>query len=171
MHEITWPTEYTPGLTDNFIANETIAAELTAADVWPLLVNAAEWAGYYENADDVRYPHGGGPVLSLGLRFDFVSFGSRLNAEVVELDEPADGRPGRLAWRGWNDGADDDTSISVHHAWLIEDLSGGRVRVVTQESQKGRLAAQLATLRPSPMLLRHQDWVDGLVAAARQRRR
>ncbi|OKH74622.1 polyketide cyclase [Mycobacterium sp. SWH-M5] len=167
MHEIAWPAEYAPGTTDNFISNEVIAGSLTAADIWPFLIDSSKWASYYDNVADFAYADGKGPGLAVGLRFSFVTFGSRLNAEVVELQGPGEGSPGRLAWRGWNDADDANTKISVYHAWLIEDLPGRRVRVLTQESQIGELAAQLATLRPSPMLVRHQDWVDGLVGAAR----
>ncbi|QIJ60794.1 hypothetical protein [Streptomyces sp. JB150] len=51
-------------------------------------------------------------------------------------------------------------------AWLVEDLPGGRVRVLTQETQRGRPAAELARQLPTPMLKGHQAWLDGLVRAA-----
>lgn len=44
-----------------------------------------------------------------------------------------------------------------------------RVRVLTQESRIGRPAAHLATMKPNPMLNGHQDWLDGLVNAARKK--
>ncbi|WP_308114508.1 hypothetical protein [Streptomyces sp. ISL-12] len=53
------------------------------------------------------------------------------------------------------------------HAWLVEDLPGGRVRILTQESQFGKPAADLAGQTPNPMLNGHQAWLDGLVRAAR----
>ena len=46
----------------------------------------------------------------------------------------------------------------MYHAWLVEDLAGGRVRILTQESQIGRPAAELAGKKPNKMLLGHQDW-------------
>jgi hypothetical protein len=49
----------------------------------------------------------------------------------------------------------------------VEDLEGGRVRVLTQESQIGKPAAELGKAKPNKMLLGHQDWLDGLVKAAR----
>lgn len=48
------------------------------------------------------------------------------------------------------------------HAWLLEDLDGGRVRISTQESQIGKPAVDLAKASPSPMLDGHQDWLNGL---------
>jgi hypothetical protein len=32
--DITWPARYTPGTTDNFVSNEVIVANLSAAQVW-----------------------------------------------------------------------------------------------------------------------------------------
>ncbi|WP_330350638.1 hypothetical protein [Streptomyces sp. NBC_00582] len=52
------------------------------------------------------------------------------------------------------------------HAWLVEDLPGARVRVLTQETQHDRPAAAPAQERPNPMLNGHQAWLDGLVGAA-----
>ena len=60
-----------------------------------------------------------------------------------------------------------DDRLDVHHAWLIEDLSGYRVRILTQETQKGKPAEDLAKAKPNPMINGHQDWLDGLVSAAR----
>ena len=50
---------------------------------------------------------------------------------------------------------------------LIEDLSHGRVRILTQETQKGKPAEALANAKPNPMINGHQDWLDGFVKAAR----
>ena len=77
----------------------------------------------------------------------------------------AEGKPGRLGWHGWV--GEDETRFDIHHAWLIEDLPGGRVRTLTQESQKGKPAQELAKKKPNVMINGHQDWLDGLVAAAR----
>lgn len=64
---------------------------------------------------------------------------------------------------------DPDEETDVYHAWLVEDLDGGRVRVLMQESQIGKPAAELSAQKPNKMLLGHQDWLDGLVAAAREK--
>lgn len=49
----------------------------------------------------------------------------------------------------------------------MEDLSGGRVRILTQESQCGGVFVEFSKKKPNPMVNGHQDWCDGLVAAAR----
>ena len=165
MNEIIWPEGYIPGFTENFVSNEIIVASLTAAQVWPLLSQAHRWPTYYNNSANVRYQDHAGPDLQDGVRFYFETFGFPVEAQCIECVAPTAGSPGRIAWHGW--AGEGDTRLDVHHAWLIEDLSGGRVRILTQETQKGKPAQGLAKARPNPMINGHQDWLDGLVAAAR----
>lgn len=166
MNEIIWPEGYLPGTTENFASNEVIVAGLSAAEVWPFLSNAPLWPSYYANSADVRFYDSKGPQLELDVRFYFSTFGFPVEAQVTEYVPPADGQPGRVAWHGW--AGEGDTRLDVIHAWLVEDLSGGRVRILTQETQKGKPAAELAKAKPNPMINGHQDWLDGLVAAARK---
>ena len=56
----------------------------------------------------------------------------------------------------------------MHHAWLVENLDGRRVRILTQETQKGKPAEELHNAKPNPMINGHQDWLDSLVEAARK---
>lgn len=168
MQHITWPQAYLPGFADNFASNEVIVAGLSMAEVWPLLAVATEWPGYYANAADIAFDGARGPQLEQGLRFRFSTFGFPVEAEVLECVPPAPGQAARLAWHGWVEG-DADARLDVHHAWLLEDLDGGRVRILTQETQNGAPARALAAAKPNPMINGHQDWLDGLVAAARQR--
>ena len=162
MHSIHWPTAYLPGSTDNFVSNESILPGVSAAQIWPGLNNTSAWPGYYANASDIGFHGGTGPLLHLGARFRFTTFGFLVEAEVTEYVPPADGQPARVAWHGWVEGGSAQR-LDVHHAWLIEDLDGGRVRILTQETQNGQPARTLATTRPNPMLNAHQAWLDGLV--------
>ncbi len=59
-------------------------------------------------------------------------------------------------------------SPNPHHAWLVENLDGRRVRILTQETQKGKPAEELHNAKPNPMINGHQDWLDSLVEAARK---
>ncbi|GGS43685.1 hypothetical protein AB0E75_06065 [Streptomyces griseoviridis] len=52
-------------------------------------------------------------------------------------------------------------------AWPVEDLPGGRVRVLTQESRYGGPAAGPVGRTPNPMPDGHQARPDGLIRAAR----
>lgn len=164
MSDILWPAGYVPGFTDNFCSNEVIVAGLATADVWPLLNEPERWPGYYRNSADVRFHGGRGPELEHGLRFFFSTFGFPVEAQVIEHVAPVEGQPTRVAWHGWS--GEGESRLDVHHAWLIEDLSGGRVRILTQETQNGAPARELAKAVPNPMINGHQEWLDGLVAAA-----
>lgn len=165
MSDIIWPAGYVPGFTDNFCSNEMIVTGLTAADIWPFLNIPTRWPTYYPNSANVRFHDGKGPELEADVRFFFSTFGFPVEAQVVEHVAPVVGQPARVAWHGWSgEGVD---RLDVHHAWLIEDLSGGRVRILTQETQNGAPAKELAKANPNPMINGHQDWLVGLVAAVR----
>lgn len=165
MSNILWPAAYLPGSTDNYVSNDIIVAGLSAAEVWPHLDDTLAWPTYYGNVSDIRFDDGSGPRLSQGARFRFTTFGFAVHAEVTEYQPPAPGVPARVAWHGWVEG-DAATRLDVHHAWLFEDLPGGRVRILTQETQNGAPAREMALARPNPMLNAHQDWIDGLAATA-----
>jgi hypothetical protein len=166
MNAIIWPEDYTPGFTDNYVSNEVIVAGLSAADVWPFLSIPSRWPTYYANSANIRFYDGKGPELEDGVRFYFETFGFPVESQCTEYVAPADGKPGRVAWHGW--AGEGDTRLDVIHAWLVEDLDGGRVRILTQESQKGKPAQDLRNAKPNPMINGHQDWLDGLVEAARK---
>lgn len=166
MNAIHWPEGYIPGTTENFVSNEVIVAGLTAADVWPLLSVPAQWPTYYANSANIRFYGDKGPELAAGDRFYFETFGFPVESQVTEFVAPSAGEPGRVAWHGWAGEAGAEDRLDVIHAWLVEDLEGGRVRILTQEVQKGKPAQALHDTRPNPMINGHQDWLDGLVAAA-----
>lgn len=166
LNEILWDKPYLPGKTDNFVSNEVIVSGLSAKDIWPLLNNPAVWPTYYKNSSDVKFYDDKGPELAQGTRFFFKTFGFPVEAEVVEYVPLSDNKPVRVTWHGW--AGEGDARLDVHHAWLIEDLSDQRVRILTQESQIGEPAKVLAKTKPNPMINGHQEWLDGLVEAARQ---
>jgi hypothetical protein len=126
------------------------------------------WPTYYANSADIRIHEGKGPELAPGVRFAFSTFGFPVEAQVVEHVPPAKGQPARVAWHGWVGKSGTEGRLDVHHAWLIEELSGARLRILTQETQRGQPAQELAKARPNPMINGHQDWLDGLLQAARQ---
>jgi len=167
MSDIVWPEGYVPGFVDNYCSNEVIVSGLSVADIWPWLNTPHLWPTYYANSANSRFHDGAGPTLANGVHFYFETFGFPVEAQVVEHVAPVPGQPARLAWHGWA-GSTPDDRLDVHHAWLIEDLSAGRVRILTQETQQGKPARALRDTRPNPMINGHQDWLDGLVEAARQ---
>jgi hypothetical protein len=168
--QIIWPQRYLPGTTDNFVSNETIVKDLTAAQIWANLADITKWESYYDNVGQIS-PPSSGLLLQKGDRFSFSTFGfPPLQAEVIESVPPEQGKPGRLAWRAWQDGGEDER-MDVYHAWIVEDLEYGAVRILTQESQNGKPAQELAGTKPNRMLNGHQDWLDGVVRFTREQRR
>lgn len=166
--DIIWPVEFLPGTTDNYVSNEVIVKGITAEQVWQFLADITKWESYYNNVSQIT-PPASGPMLEKGDKFSFSTFGfPPLPSEVLESVTPTATSPGRLAWRAVNEG-DENTALDVYHAWIVEDLEWGVVRILTQESQIGKPAAELATTKPNPMLLGHQNWLDGLVKATQEK--
>lgn len=98
QNAILWPEGYTPGFTENFASNEIIAAGLSAADVWPLLVTPSLWPSYYANSANVRFHGGKGPVLADGDRFYFETFGFPVEGSATSTWHLRMGNP--AAWPG-----------------------------------------------------------------------
>lgn len=165
LHEINWPTKYLPGTTDNFVSNEVITSGTTIKEVWTNLVDTSQWESYYDNAANIVINFSDQKMLSHGINFHFDTFGFPIDAQVMELTEPLNG-VARIAWHGWQDG-DAETALDVYHAFLLEQLPGDRIRLLTQESQIGKPAAEMAEGKPNPMLNGHQAWLDGLVKKAK----
>ncbi len=169
MNAINWPDGFLPGFSDNFCSNEVIVSCLNSREIWPLLNQPLLWPTYYQNSANPRFYDDKGPELAQDVRFYFETFGFPVEAQVTEYIAPADGEPARLSWHGWAGEEGSDDRLDVLHAWLIEDLSDNRVRILTQEVQNGKPAKELAKAKPNPMINGHQEWLDGLVAAARAR--
>ncbi|MCB6182366.1 SRPBCC domain-containing protein [Leeia sp. TBRC 13508] len=165
MSDIIWPAGYVPGFTDNYCSNEVIVTGVSIESVWTLLNTPHLWPTYYANSANTRFYDDKGPELANGDRFYFETFGFPVEAQVVEHVPPVLGQAARIAWHGWAGNTEEDR-LDVHHAWLIEELSGGRLRILTQETQLGKPALALAKAKPNPMINGHQDWLDGLVAEA-----
>lgn len=165
MSDINWPEGWLPGTTDNFVSNEIVVPNLTSQAVWAALINTSLWPSYYNNASDIRFYNGPGPELFAAARFRFTTFGFLVESEVVEFVPPAPNKAARIAWRGWVEGNESER-LDVIHAWLFEDLPGNRVRILTQETQNGKPARDMAVATPNPMLNAHQAWLNGLAGAA-----
>lgn len=163
MNSIVWPKDYIPGYADNFVSNEMIIKNLSFNAVWENLINTSVWDKYYSNMADVEFYNQEDSYLKEGSRFKFKTFGFPIEAQITEFIPSFDGEPARVAWHGWNEVENPDERLDVIHAWLIEELPGNRVRILTQETQNGKPAIELAKTRPNPMLNGHQAWLDGLI--------
>ena len=167
MNAINWPKEYLPGTTDNFCSNEVITKGITSKEVWHYLTDASLWPTYYSNSGDIKMYNQEKSILNKNTKFHFSTFGFPIEAKIIEFIPPENGKEGRIAWHGWAEG-DAEKRLDVVHAWLVEDLEGGRCRILTQESQKGKPAVQLHNSHPNTMINGHQDWLDGIVKVCLQ---
>ena len=167
QNSIIWPENFTPGYTDNFCSNEVIIDNLDIHNVWLNLITPSLWPTYYSNASDVALKQCDSDMLNLNVSFYFKTFGFPINAQVKEFEAPTATTPGRIAWHGWYKG-DEHKNIDVHHAWLIEKLPNNRTRILTQETQLGEAAKELANFKPNPMINGHQDWLEGLVSYSKE---
>lgn len=166
LNAIQWPEKWTPGYTDNFVSNEVIVKGISFDKVVEGLIDASKWETYYENCGNIHMYNQDSTVLKGDTRFRFDTFGFAVEAQVEEF-EMEEGKIVRVAWRGWNE-AEGDAFLDVYHAWLVEVLDKDRVRILTQESQIGTPAKQMAVEVPNPMLNGHQAWLDGLVKYAEE---
>ncbi|WP_241610400.1 SRPBCC domain-containing protein [Rosenbergiella epipactidis] len=167
QNSIHWPEKFLPGFSDNFCSNEVIVAGLSAADIWPLLITPSLWPSYYTNAANPGLHDTDSDTLFADCRFYFDTFGFYVESQVTEYVAPNAGVPGRISWHGWVGEEGSADRLEVLHAWLVEDLSQGRVRILTQETQNGEPAKALAIATPNPMINGHQDWLVGLVNTAK----
>jgi hypothetical protein len=146
---IRWPANFSPEEAPVHVVNAiTISASPEA--VWKVLIRAAEWPDYYDNASKVVI-EGGGPDLSAGARFTWKTFGVDLQTEVKEF-EPFE----RIAWLATG------PMVEAYHAWLILPAAGG-CHVITEETQHGMAARAGRLLFPGRMERWHQIWLEGLM--------
>ncbi|AAU38011.1 polyketide cyclase [[Mannheimia] succiniciproducens] len=164
---IIWPEKYTPGETDNYASNEVIIKDLSVLDVWEYLIDTKAWPTYYNNAENIVVGDGSQTKLAANATFVFDTFGFHVSSKVEEFELSNDGNLARLAWSG-TFGEGDEFS-DVYHAWLIENLPNNRVRILTEESQIGKLPQQLAQTLPNPMINGHQAWLVGLANSAKNK--
>ncbi|MDA3920264.1 MAG: SRPBCC domain-containing protein [Salinisphaera sp.] len=170
QHSIHWPDDLVPGFADNFVSNEIVITDLDPNTVLDTLIDTRTWAEQYDNATDIQFHNGEPPFLNVDLRFQFVTFDLPVQAEVTELERADGNTPARIAWHGWVDGEPEE-QLDVYHAWLFEALPDNRVRLLTQETQNGAPARNMATATPNPMLNKHQEWIEGLARVASRRKR
>jgi hypothetical protein len=144
---ITWPGHFAPGTTDNFVSNERIAKNITSTQIWALLANISKWESYYKNCAQIKEPSSG-PFLHKADVFKFSTFGfPPLTCTVEESEAPeSNGRAGRIAWSSKT-----PDGLEIYHAWLVEDLEGQRVRILTQESQIGPIFKEWEAQKPNKM--------------------
>ena len=148
VHLIRWPEGYTPDKTKVHVRNQ-LEMSVPSAAVWAWLVRAELWPTWYANSKRVVIERGG-PDLRPGSRFQWTTFGVKLDSKVEEFVVGE-----HLAWTARAVG------IDAYHAWLIEKRPSG-CYVLTEENQNGWLAGLNNIIRPRSMSDQHQRWLEGL---------
>lgn len=167
----TFPNDFQPGTTDNFVSNEVVVPHSTAVDIWHRLVDLSDWKDHliggeatWEESSSSSSTSDGAAILTKGARFTLKKFNlPALSCEVTHAVPPVRGQAGSLAWRATSlVGSSSSSSSSppddrqrrleTYHAWLVEDLGEGRVRIRSQEVQSGLLAKELREERPSTVV-------------------
>src|SRR6185436_13613930 len=158
-----WPDPvFGPGVkgTTMFVHNE-LTTSASPAKVFDVLRNAGDWSKVSDNLSDAKI-EGGGKSLKPGSKFNWTTFGSNMNAEVLELDTKSS--PMVFGFRG-KDRQTDGKEIDVYHRYLLYPAPGGGTRIVTEESERG-LLTRLNPNQEKMLHAGHQYLLDGIAKAA-----
>jgi hypothetical protein len=150
---ISWPEEHTPERSAFHAVNELrIPADPEVVFAW--ICRPDLWPTYYSNAKFIKHLGGPWPVVELGSRFRWWSFGAFVTSQVVDYASPE-----RIAW---------DAKVlggRGYHGWVLQSEPDGTF-VRTEETQKG---PGIQVVKPAlrPMMVRlHQRWLEGLAKVA-----
>jgi uncharacterized protein YndB with AHSA1/START domain len=153
---IQWPERYQPARADVFAHNE-IVIPAPIATVWRILLRAAEWPEWYPSAHDIHFVSHTGPDLRDRSRFRWNTFGLRITSKVLEFE-----RERLIAWNAHGIGVD------AYHVWLLTSLPDGSTHVVTEETQRGWVAALGKRFMPEHLPRRHRVWLEHLSRRAQR---
>jgi hypothetical protein len=156
-----WPDPaFGPGApgTTVFVHNEkTVAA--SPEKVMATIQDGTHWSQVCDNLADAKI-EGGGTTLQAGTKFNWTTFASNLNGQIVELDTKK--VPMVIGWRA-KDPKTNGANIDVYHRYLLYPDGKGGTRIVTEESQRGGLTRPLPVINPNQekmMLAGHQYLLD-----------
>ena len=147
--QIHWPAGYELSETQFYLHNQ-VDIEASPETVWNILIRAEEWPEWYEGMTDVSVTDSSEGILAQGSRMTFNTMKREFEATVTEF-APYE----RLGWESLN------PKLNAYHAWLILPTSTG-CRVITDESQNGRLAGLQKVFRPRKLKRLHDVWLAEL---------
>jgi uncharacterized protein YndB with AHSA1/START domain len=132
-----------------FVHNE-IEISAPPQVVWDILVQAEEWPKWYLGALNVKVLRPAGSRLAADGVFAWNTMGLDFESQIKEFVPPF-----RLSWES------SKSSIKGYHAWLFIPTDKG-CRVVTDESQHGRLAVAQKIFLPNKLRKLHDVWLGEL---------
>lgn len=145
-NKIMWPDDFIPRKSDFYVHNE-IEVNATPEQIWQLLIHAKAWNQWYDGIQDIQFEDMEAQYLAKGTRVFWNSMGQSLNNTVMEF-EPYQ----RLAWQF------NEAKIQGYHAWIIIPTDKG-CKVITDESQTGRLARLQKIFIPNKLKRQHDKWL------------
>ncbi len=146
---IEWPEVFDPQNSDFYVHNE-IEINASPEVVWKLLVEAHLWHRWYFGITNMRFETPGQGNLESNTKVFWESMGQRLNNTVTVC------LPNRsLAWQF------NETMIQGCHAWVIVPTENG-CKVITDESQTGKLAKLQKLFLPRKLMKQHDTWLRDL---------
>ena len=155
-NQILWPTSFDPSKSDFYVYN---AIEIMAPPnvVWDILVKSSDWHLWYDGIQNIRFVESERHYLGKDVLVFWNSMGQSLNNTITEF-VPYE----RLAWQF------NENKIQGHHAWLIIPTKSG-CRVITAESQTGRLAKLQSIFIPRKLMNQHDKWLKSLKVESEKR--
>lgn len=147
--QINWSNNYKLSETEFYIHNR-IEIEASPEKVWNILINAEEWPNWYDGMKSTKVIDSKNGILTSKSKLKFNTMNRDFDGEVIEF-EPYE----RLSWETIN------PKLNALHAWLIIPTDKGCI-VVTDESQKGRLAKLQTIFVPNKLKNLHQFWLTEL---------
>lgn len=145
-NKIQWPEKFNPKLSDFYVHNE-IEINATPQQVWLLLIEAKQWINWYDGIQNIKFEDSTQQDLAKDSKVFWNSMGQSLNNTVTEF-VPYE----RLAWTF------EEANIQGHHAWLIIPTETG-CKVITDESQTGKLAKLQKIFLPRKLMKQHDKWL------------
>lgn len=145
-NRIEWPERFNPKVSDFYVHNE-IEINASPEQVWQLLIQANNWIEWYDGIQNIKIEDSTQQYLVEGTKVFWNSMGQSLQNTIVEY-VPNE----RLAWQF------NETKIQGHHAWLIVPTDLG-CKVITDESQTGKLAKLQKVFLPRKLMRQHDTWL------------
>ncbi len=145
-NKINWPDQFDPRQSDFYVHNE-IEINASPEVVWKLMVEAHDWKNWYEGIENIRFEDPEQRRLELNTKVFWNSMGQSLNNTVLDCRPYAS-----LAWQF------DEEKIQGYHAWVIIPTESG-CKVVTDESQNGKLARLQKIFIPRKLMKQHDNWL------------
>ncbi|MCU0400659.1 MAG: SRPBCC domain-containing protein [Algoriphagus sp.] len=145
-NQISWPNQFEPKKSDFYVHNE-IEIQASPERVWQLLIDAGNWPKWYDGIQKIRFENADKRQLELGEKVFWLSMGQSLTNTITEF-EPFK----RLAWTFL------EPKIQGHHAWLILPTANG-CKIITDESQTGKLARLQKVFLPRKLIKQHDRWL------------